>query len=285
MTILLYKNGQWLIDGEQPLEGVSLDNLAAILTNPKDGDVMKYDETSGMWVAGSSLPPVSSSDNGKVLAVENGGWAAADNLFVVTASGTPKTLDKTASEISAAVSSGKDVVLVDGTNKYIYCGEDNSTIYFLMQSNGKNVHYAYLTKSDDSFASASYPKLMLAFSSDNGSELIVKNGSWTKQKKKFLVTLTPTALDYSGTMDKTVAEINAAYEAGQEIVFRVIMSATAHMDVDCTARWFGGSTYPSFNGFILAGDNNVFIFAFTSATNDGTKQTYGTTVYSLTPAS
>ena len=78
MTILLYKNGQWLIDGEQPLEGVSLDNLAAILTNPSDGDVIKYDEASGLWTAGKdeALPTVSSSDNGKVLAVENGAWAA-----------------------------------------------------------------------------------------------------------------------------------------------------------------------------------------------------------------
>lgn len=31
---------------------------------------------------------------------------------------------------------------------------------------------------------------------------------------KFIVTLTPTAPDYSGTMDKTVAEINAAHKAG-----------------------------------------------------------------------
>ena len=36
----------------------------------------------------------------------------------------------------------------------------------------------------------------------------------------FIVTLTPTALDYSGTMDKTVAEIDAAYQAGKEIIFR-----------------------------------------------------------------
>ena len=101
----------------------------------------------------------------------------------------------------------------------------------------------------------------------------------------FVVTLTPTAQDFSGTMDKTVAEINTAYEAGRKIVFRVMQSATTHMDVDCTARWFDGSTYPSFNGFILNGSNNVLIFAFTGATDDGTIQAYGTTVYLLTPMS
>ena len=117
----------------------------------------------------------------------------------------------------------------------------------------------------------------------NGSELIVKNGVWSVQQKKFVVTLTPTAEDYSGVMDKTVAEINAAYEAGQQIVFRTMTSETTYMDVDCTARWFDGSTYPSFNGFILS--DSVFIFAFTATTNDGTKQTYGTSLYALTPAS
>ena len=38
----------------------------------------------------------------------------------------------------------------------------------------------------------------------------------------FIVTLTPTAQDFSGTMDKTPQEITAAYEAGQRIVFNVV---------------------------------------------------------------
>ena len=97
----------------------------------------------------------------------------------------------------------------------------------------------------------------------------------------FIVTLTPTAQDFSGTMDKTVAEIYTAYEAGRRIVFRVMQSATSYMDVDCTARWFDGTTYPSFNGFILNSDIDAFIFAHTGAVNDGTKQTYGTTIYPL----
>lgn len=124
-------------------------------------------------------------------------------------------------------------------------------------------------------------------SSDNGKVLAVEDGAWaaSAQGKKFIVTLTPTALDYSGTMDKTVAEINAAYEAGQQIVFRTMMSETTYMETDCTARWFGNTTYPSFNGFILDSDSNALIFAFTGAMNDGTKQTYSTAVYSLTPAS
>lgn len=103
---------------------------------------------------------------------------------------------------------------------------------------------------------------------------------------KFIVTLTPTSPDYSGTMDKTVAEINAAYEAGQEIVFRVITSESSHMDVACSAQWFiDGHPYPSFNAYIVDSGNNVILFAYTGVSDDGTDNTYGTKVYTLTPAS
>lgn len=122
-------------------------------------------------------------------------------------------------------------------------------------------------------------------SADNGSELIVKNGAWTKQKKKFVVTLTPTSPDYSGTMDKTVAEINAAYEAGQEIWFKV---AASGFDVlipmsDCSVS--SDFTYPSFDCRMVDITTNVEVCVRTSVTDDGTKQTYSTTIYSLTPAS
>lgn len=102
----------------------------------------------------------------------------------------------------------------------------------------------------------------------------------------FIVTLTPTAEDFSGTMDKTVAEIYEAYQSGKRIVFRV-MTEDGHMDVDCTARWsYNEITYPSFNGFILMNDGgaNMLVFAATGVTNDGTAATYFTTLYSLTPA-
>ena len=101
----------------------------------------------------------------------------------------------------------------------------------------------------------------------------------------FIVTLTPTALDYSGTMDKTVAEISGAFEAGRKIVFRVLTSATEYMDVDCTARWHQSATYPSFNAFIANSTNNILIFAYTETTNDGSKNTYSTAIYPLTPMS
>lgn len=103
---------------------------------------------------------------------------------------------------------------------------------------------------------------------------------------KFIVTLTPTAPDFSGTMDKTVAEINEAYEAGQEIVFRVLTSATDHADFPLAfAAVIDPFTYMNFGANFFYAVANTLIVLETEATDDGTKQTYVTTVYALTPAS
>lgn len=101
----------------------------------------------------------------------------------------------------------------------------------------------------------------------------------------FIVTLTPTAQDYSGTMDKTVAEIKTAYDAGKRIFFRVMESATTYSDVAITMIYQGSTTYPSFNAFIIMQELNLLIFAATGTTDNGTKATYTTTIYPLTPMS
>lgn len=101
----------------------------------------------------------------------------------------------------------------------------------------------------------------------------------------YVVILTPTALDYSGTMDKTVAEIYAAYQAGKKIVFRLATSATTHIDVDVSL--VGNDSdydYPSFEGYVIESSANLLIWAGTGVTDDDTKATYGTVIYTLTPA-
>ena len=102
-------------------------------------------------------------------------------------------------------------------------------------------------------------------------------------KGKFIVTLTPTSPDYSGTMDKTVAEINAAYEAGQEIWFnvRVAESVTLMSHVN-EIYVYMDETYPSFQANVMV-DSSTILKAFTGTTDDGTETSYGTMVY--TPAS
>ena len=56
MTILLYKDGKLVIDAADPIEGAKLENLAACLANPKDGDTLVYDATAGIWQVGNPLP-------------------------------------------------------------------------------------------------------------------------------------------------------------------------------------------------------------------------------------
>jgi hypothetical protein len=104
--------------------------------------------------------------------------------------------------------------------------------------------------------------------------------------EKFIVTLTPTSPNFSGTMDKTVAEINSAYEAGQEIVFRVLTSATEYAYFPLAfAAVIDPFLYMNFGANFFYSVANTLIVLETGATDDGTKQTYGTTIYSLTPAS
>ena len=237
---------------------------------------------------GSSLPAVTSSDNGKVLTVEDGAWAADSNLFVVNVALNSSYIlvaDKTYAEISAAIDAGKQVVCVRDGNVYTFASKTSSYIYFAVLRPHTAVIYIAIT-SNNNVISDSQGQLPQASAQNNGSEMIVKNGSWTMQKKKFIVTLTPTAEDFSGTMDKTVAEITEAYNAGMQIVWRVIMASNQYIDVNVTAVMTDiDDDYPSFNAYVIEINNGLLVYAYVPPTDDGTRQTYSTAIYSLTPAS
>lgn len=53
MTIMLKKNGQLIIDPAPPLEGkdANLDNLAAFISDPQDGNAIVYNAEKGIWEA------------------------------------------------------------------------------------------------------------------------------------------------------------------------------------------------------------------------------------------
>ena len=167
------------------------------------GETIALIKAFGKGGGSGSLPPVTSADNGKVLTVEDGAWAADSNLFIVT-KGSGDTADKTLDEVKAAVSAGKTVILkyTNSRDAAVYAGEYYGVLYFVtVQSDASYDHMFYMS-GGKSLTEVRWPKLPRPSASDNGSELIVKNGVWAKQQKKFVVTLTPTSPDYSGTMDK-----------------------------------------------------------------------------------
>lgn len=101
----------------------------------------------------------------------------------------------------------------------------------------------------------------------------------------FIVTCTPTAQDYSGTMDKTVAEIDAAFNAGKKITFKVMTGATTFLTGDVITTIYAGGSYPSYIAYAIDAYNNILIRLYTGTNAIGTRATYGTNIYTLTPAS
>ena len=88
---------------------------------------------------------------------------------------------------------------------------------------------------------------------------------------------------YSGTMDKTVAEINAAYKAGQQIVFRLMTGASTWIDAVVTnVTEYGGSTYPLYTARAIYVDKLMEVG--NEVTQIGTTNAYTVSAYDLTPA-
>ena len=75
MNILLYKDGRLLIDEGNPMEGVSLDGLAACVTDPQEGDTLTYN--GSMWVSGNPFQvAITEPADGDTLAydADSGKW-------------------------------------------------------------------------------------------------------------------------------------------------------------------------------------------------------------------
>ena len=237
-----------------------------------------------------SLPPITASDNGKVLTADSGVWGASELAFYVDfvfdaneQYGIRSYLVVTA-DYKAAVESGKKIrVRIYEENEEeplqtadaIYIGDSQ----YLGDS-----HEMYTATYCDTDTGIMKP-LLFGLCKESNQEEQRATVSNPTLKDRFIVALTPTALDYSGTMNKTVAEIDAAYKAGQEIVFRLYTAASVYIDVP--VQLVSTDTdyeYPSFETNVTSASNNVFIFARTGTTNDGTKATYETHIYTLTPA-
>ena len=228
---------------------------------------------------GSSLPSVTSADNGKVLGVVDGAWAADENVFIVTFtfSGGYKA-DKTFAEISDAMSANKRIIGVYGTSNIYECTKSSSGFSF-SSITGKVSVSAFIVGPNNVVQQAQGATVEAVLNNENGYELVSSSGKWVKQAKKFIVTLTPTSPDYSGTMDKTPEEITAAYNAGQEIVF----------DIPALSAKINANQFLVGNDVIRAGsmvfyDVNSSPVIITVVTGSSAS-TYATQIFAMTPAS
>lgn len=102
----------------------------------------------------------------------------------------------------------------------------------------------------------------------------------------FIVTLTPTAQDFSGTIDKTWGEVGEAYKAGKTIAFKlytdqngsylITRNVVVYSGVGAQALWFSAD---------LLVENVGFVQAYCAINPSPDDNTYSTTIYPLTPMS
>lgn len=217
------------------------------------------------------LPPVTASDAGKVLAVDNSGVWGASYLYgygrriqvEATYSNGEYSTDTqiTPSELMNAITAGYDFQLFVGAAisrmHLIATKGDTYLVFRATLMNGATVEVLFNGFDQEYLTISIYPY-------DN----------------RFIVTLTPTSPDYSGTMDKTVAEINAAYEAGREIVFSLSVG-TDTFEIPMAYRC-ADATGAYFMCYIIDTINNMMIIASTLYAQTST--TYSTKIYPLTPA-
>lgn len=166
MIIILKKDGQIVTDDGNPVEGVKLENAAAILADPKDGDTIVYDATAGMWVAGTGgglfEPDITNPQDGDTLVYDaseekwvNGSGGSGGGYLKVGVTPETGALDKTWKQIHDALNAGyyvsfaidtedggvnqdsiysAEMVLGDQYGVFSYSLHDNTTSQFITDS-------------------------------------------------------------------------------------------------------------------------------------------------------
>ena len=200
MNIILDKNGKLTVN-ESPLqgEGNNLEDLAAFVSDPSDGDTLVYDATAGIWKAGQG------GGGGTVTDVQINGTSILNNGVANIPFGTDNSLgvlkgkssygtlidDETGEIAIASCGPYGDDGCQKGTNRYRpvtpYCVA-GAAFYGLAQAAGDatmktapNGTYPVGTYTAEAKAAI---KTMLGVdlpavnSDDNGKILKVVNGAW-----------------------------------------------------------------------------------------------------------
>ena len=241
--------------------------------------------------SGSTLPSVSSADNGKVLGVaDDGAWSAMSILAPSRSVSIRVNIDQDGSlSTSNTINYGTVVGLYN-------CGQLIVDLY----RNDVHEQSVYCTLATDILNSLlwifrgdyldiitnSNCVLAVSFFPPHSPDSQAAEISIQKIEKELIVTLTPTALDYSGTMDKTVAEIWNAHNSGQDIVFRFMMGEAEYYDVTPNLfQHIDGVSYGGISASAILATNTFAEIRTVQSVSDGTVNNYYAHIYSLTPAS
>lgn len=129
---------------------------------------------------------------------------------------------------------------------------DNGTFYSQMTMKQKTAEgYVFKFDTGDVFESASdtaYPT----------AEAVSDESGGGSADNSFVVTLTPTS-ESGGTMDKSNAEILAAYMQGKRIMFDITVGSAACRVQATLSALFEGAQYPSFNAYGIDASGTTII--------------------------
>lgn len=225
---------------------------------------------------GGSLPPVTPADNGRVLKADYG---EPDNI-----SFRPNLPAAVAIEVNAQTLQYSGSPLTSEEIEHVM-NDGGLTVNLMSGATEVGVMFARVASVDEYNTDDIVLDTGLGYAFDVDMRLVVRIDTSTggvavfdNSGDNFVIALTPTSLDMSGTMSKTPQEITSAYYESKKIVFSI---STLGLEVEAEATQFAFGENISAGAYIIYNDSLIMVR--TSSTDDDA--TYSATIYSLTPAS
>lgn len=172
---------------------------------------MSYTPTN--WQTGDVVSSV------KLNKLENGVANAEPLIVTITTVGSTKTADYSGSEINEMALAGRQVITIYEGVQFKYVQRSGTTAVFT--ANSYNVGHKITITNSKTVTVGELSSYIKPYAGIPESDLASAVQNKLNAAPVFTITLTPTALDYSGIMDATPAEIYEAYTAGKRIRFWV----------------------------------------------------------------